>query len=571
MMKKALSVILAVLLILSILFPIVANASENDGHGNEWVYDEPQVLSDETEAYIKNLNENVFPGYANKPQLAIMIINDLPYNMTQYKLDTFNDYGIGTAEENCGMLFIFALNDREYGLEIGDGFEKGSILRADLETDFVTEEMKNYLKSKDYDTAIMMIIQYLEKLMADQENGVYAQKEAEKLAADQAAANAVIEKINRIGIVEYEDASIKRVNDAKSAYKKLTKAQKQLVYNYEMLVAASNTLGELQRENNIRIFKLVGFVFCVAGAIVGLIALLIAFVKKALANQKVDELLNRHSHLLSVARLSDVDVRTAVKDRASEYSAKCIESKFLGIIYELYIQKQSVIIGNLPNVLCEYDDYVSELRKVNTLRAFENCRLTDVAIIVANVDDRQRKKDELREANTKKVNDFLSANRHRVADDDIWVELRTLMHKSFDNHSVEVSDGQLEKYFAEKLNELGFKKEFDKFVSANKDSIGRDFNRSKLYSEMCSTNNYRGYRYGMRMDRIWMMHMLMSHQKRQKQDRLEQEKRDQEAAERRRREAQRRAQQQSISNSNSSFGSSFGGGRSSGGGFKGGW
>lgn len=570
-MKKVLSIILVVLLLLSMLFPIVANASENNGHGNEWVYDEPQVISDETEAYIKNLNENVFAGYANKPQLAIMIINNLPYNMTQYKLDTFNDYGVGTAEENCGMLFIFALNDREYGLEIGDGFVEGSLIRADLETDFVTEEMKSYLKSKDYDTAIMMIVQYLEKLMADQENGVYAQKEAEKLAADKAAANAVIEKINRIGVVEYEDASIKRVNDAKSAYKKLTKTQKQLVYNYDVLVAASDTLDTLRHENNMRILKFVGLGICVAGAIAGLIALLVAFIKKTLANQKVEEMLSRCSHILSVSRLSDVDVRSAIKANVSEYSAKCVESEFIDIIYKLYIKKQSAIIGNLPNMLCEYDDYVAELRKVNTLRAFENCRLTDVAIIVANVDDRQRKKDELREANTKKVNDFLNANRHRVADDEIWIELRKLMHNSFDNHSVEVREDQLDKYFTEKLNELGFKKEFDKFVNANKDSIGRDFNKSKLYSEMCATNNYRGYHYGMRMDRVWMMHMLMSHQKRQKQDRLEQAKREQEAAERRRREAQRRAQQQSISNRNSSFGSSFGGGRSSGGGMRGGW
>ena len=130
-MKRALSIILAVLLLLSILMPVVANANENDGYGNEWVYDEAQVISDETEDYIKNLNENVFAGYANKPQLAIMGINNLPYNMTQYKLDTFNDYGVGTANENCGMLFIFAINDREYGLEIGDGFEKGSLLRAE--------------------------------------------------------------------------------------------------------------------------------------------------------------------------------------------------------------------------------------------------------------------------------------------------------------------------------------------------------------------------------------------------------------------------------------------------------
>lgn len=97
--------------------------------GNEWVYDESNVISKDTEDYVKNLNENIYSVYKNKPQLAIIVIDHLPSetDIDSYKLDMFNKYGVGTADENCGMLFVLAIKDRKYGFEIGDGFERGSM------------------------------------------------------------------------------------------------------------------------------------------------------------------------------------------------------------------------------------------------------------------------------------------------------------------------------------------------------------------------------------------------------------------------------------------------------------
>lgn len=210
----------AIVLIVAMVFGIalhVSAASDEDAYGSEWLYDEPQVISDETENYLTNLNENVFANYANKPQLAIVVVNNLPYDIDRYKRDLFNLNGIGTEAENCGMLFIFAVNDRKYGLEIGDGFEKGSLLREDLETDFITEDMKNALRAGDYDTVVLQVVQYLESLMADEENGVYAQKEAERLAANDYAIDftvsfpadlsSLIFASRQIGLEEYQDCS----------------------------------------------------------------------------------------------------------------------------------------------------------------------------------------------------------------------------------------------------------------------------------------------------------------------------------------------------------------------------
>ena len=175
-MRKLISIILAIMLIATISIPVFAT-------GNEWVMDESQVLSKETEDYIKTLNENTFTSYKNKPQLAIVVVDEVPveYTIDQYKNLLFNKYRVGTKEENCGLLFILAIKSREYALEIGDGYKKGTILRQTLSTDFVTSEIKESLRAEDYDKAVMQITKHLEGIMADEEAGVYATKEAEKI------------------------------------------------------------------------------------------------------------------------------------------------------------------------------------------------------------------------------------------------------------------------------------------------------------------------------------------------------------------------------------------------------
>ena len=71
-------------------------------------------------------------------------------------------------------------------------------------------------------------------------------KAAAEQAADQAAADAVIDKIEAIGEVEYTDVCKAKIDDAKDAYNALTDAQKELVTNYETLTAAQARYAELK-------------------------------------------------------------------------------------------------------------------------------------------------------------------------------------------------------------------------------------------------------------------------------------------------------------------------------------
>lgn len=69
---------------------------------------------------------------------------------------------------------------------------------------------------------------------------------AEKLAADKAAANKVINKIKAIGTVEYTEACKKKIDAASTAYNALTADQKALVTNLDVLTTAQQTYDNLK-------------------------------------------------------------------------------------------------------------------------------------------------------------------------------------------------------------------------------------------------------------------------------------------------------------------------------------
>ena len=75
-------------------------------------------------------------------------------------------------------------------------------------------------------------------------------KAAETAAANLIAANAVIDKIDAIGIVEYTETCKNKIDDARSAYNALTDAQKELVTNYKKLTDAENAYKLLEDKTN---------------------------------------------------------------------------------------------------------------------------------------------------------------------------------------------------------------------------------------------------------------------------------------------------------------------------------
>ena len=85
-----------------------------------------------------------------------------------------------------------------------------------------------------------------ETLTAAQTRYAELKAAADQAIADQVAADAVKEKINAIGEVEYTDACKAKIDEASDAYDALTETQKALVTNYETLTAAQTRYAELK-------------------------------------------------------------------------------------------------------------------------------------------------------------------------------------------------------------------------------------------------------------------------------------------------------------------------------------
>lgn len=572
MKRVFVAIALMFVLLLTTSMPVYAN-------GNEWVYDESQVISQETEDYIKNLNENVFAGYKNKPQLAFIIIDDLPYNINDYKLDLFNEYGVGTADENCGMLFVLAINDRRYGLEIGDGFKEGSLLREDLETDFITSNMKSSLQAQDYDSVVLQIAQHLEKLMADEENGVYAQKEAEIIVQNQASANEVINYINSIGEVEYTSECENLIRCARQAYNALTKKQSELVTNYEILKNAEDTYQKLNSEAIINHLLVLFKEFCKIFILVDLALLGLHIVKSYVQKKKINELCDKHYKHIRIAGINDLDsfkktFHKHLSDCNLEFSA--IETEFFRFTHECYIAAQIDIIQNLDSLQETQKKYETRLKQINDLDAFVSCTVTPVNEIIDMIDFEEKKKKEIIRQNTDVVNCFFQENEHRITCLVITEEIKNELCKRI-NDTYVVGYDELEDVFTKSLKELSFKWEYEKFCAEHHNEITsnlKDFNSSEFYRSIKETENYKNYRSDSFFNNNWMLPLLMLHMSQQRKNRIEREKREEQ--ERIRREQRRRdeALQRELNrmrSHNSSFCSSFGGGSSSGGGFSGGW
>ena len=107
---------------------------------------------------------------------------------------------------------------------------KAAIEAARTAYDALTEEQKALVTNDDVLTAAEATLKALEEAAA-------------KAAADQAAADAVIEKIDAIGTVSKDSKAA--IKAARAAYDALTADQKALVTNYSTLTAAEETLSAL--------------------------------------------------------------------------------------------------------------------------------------------------------------------------------------------------------------------------------------------------------------------------------------------------------------------------------------
>lgn len=140
------------------------NEIEEDTVDTNWVYDETQTVSEDTVKMISELNENEL----KVNQYGVVIVKTMNgENIDRFKLDLFNSLGVGHEKINAGILFVIATEDRNYGIEIGDGLQGRA--REILEDDLVGKIAIDEMIEGNWDGAVRKVSEALPKVVAVQE------------------------------------------------------------------------------------------------------------------------------------------------------------------------------------------------------------------------------------------------------------------------------------------------------------------------------------------------------------------------------------------------------------------
>ena len=139
-MRTAATLVLALCLALAMSAPSFAlNLKPTDDF---YVYDGADVLSDSTERSIVSQNEALYETYG--AQIVVVTTNDTEgYSLEDFTYRLFNEWGVGSAEKNNGVLLVLDIAGEDYHCLQGSGIEYSlptstlsRILNESLEPDF---------------------------------------------------------------------------------------------------------------------------------------------------------------------------------------------------------------------------------------------------------------------------------------------------------------------------------------------------------------------------------------------------------------------------------------------------
>ena len=116
--------IIKVLLVFTLLFNLIVNSSYALVKQSEkfFVNDTANILSDETEKYIMDMNQNL--EAQTGAQIVVVTVTSLDgLDIQDYATQLFREYGIGDKTKNNGILFLVSTGERKVRIEVGYGLE----------------------------------------------------------------------------------------------------------------------------------------------------------------------------------------------------------------------------------------------------------------------------------------------------------------------------------------------------------------------------------------------------------------------------------------------------------------
>lgn len=143
---KTLMFLLTVTLAFTFNNVTLANAASDIPSPSELLYvtDNANVLSSDVENYIVEQNEILYENTG--AQIAVLTVNFLPegYDSETYSYAVFDEWGIGSAEKNNGVLILLVPGDGKFWITQGSG------LIDSLSTGTIDNIINNYL-ADDFD------------------------------------------------------------------------------------------------------------------------------------------------------------------------------------------------------------------------------------------------------------------------------------------------------------------------------------------------------------------------------------------------------------------------------------
>ena len=116
------------------------------------MYDEANLISTSTELEIVKLSEAL--EKESGAQIVVVTLESLSnYDLDQYAVQLFRQWGIGDAKKNNGVLIILSYTERDVRIEVGYGLE-GAIPDS-VAGRILDESMLPSLKDGNYDKAFL--------------------------------------------------------------------------------------------------------------------------------------------------------------------------------------------------------------------------------------------------------------------------------------------------------------------------------------------------------------------------------------------------------------------------------
>lgn len=142
-----------------------SNSKITINKNNIFVSDNAKIIDAATKKKIYNLNKQLAAS-TQGAQLEVVTVKELPggEDIESYANKIFNQLGIGDKTQNNGVLYLVALEDRKFRLEVGYGLE-GLIPDATADDIINDDDVVDWFKDENYSKAINQVVGEVFNLM----------------------------------------------------------------------------------------------------------------------------------------------------------------------------------------------------------------------------------------------------------------------------------------------------------------------------------------------------------------------------------------------------------------------